>query len=72
MDEILEDKIIEVLGHERLTVRDVVEGLESEGYYKSPNVVARGLRIMWTAKQLDRDKIGYGDLVYWNPSALEE
>tara|TARA_Y100000310_G_C20403699_1_gene678639 strand:- start:48 stop:269 length:222 start_codon:yes stop_codon:yes gene_type:complete len=72
MDADLEEKIFDVLGHERLTVREVVEGLECEGYYEKRGVIGNNLRTMWCTKQLDRTTRGYGDLVYWNPSTVLE
>ena len=72
MGGIIEDKIYEVLMRSKLTVSQVVDGLENKVHYERKyNTVDHHLRKMVSTKELQREKNEKGKYVYWNPCMLK-
>jgi hypothetical protein len=72
MGGIIEDKIYEVLMKKKLTVKQIVDGLENKVHYeRAYNTIDHHLRKMISTKELEREKNDNGKYVYWNPCMLK-
>jgi hypothetical protein len=72
MGGLIEDKIFEVIMRNKLTVPEIIEGLEKIHYEREYNTINRHLRNMTSSKQLKREKDYNRKYVYWNPCMYKD
>jgi len=65
MGGIIEDRIFQVLGRNRLDGSEIAERLRSIGCKRKYGTIAHHLRKMAYLQQLSREKVG-GEYEYWN------